>query len=146
MGAALSIGSVPDRSRQSRLPRKALHRARFSNYHVFFTDRSRPMARYVITVDFFLHTGTLEPFLKLIKDNARTSLADEPGCDRFDVLIEKGVPDHIVLYEIYTDRAAFDFHLKSRHFAEFNAASQRYVKEKKIVEFEYTNDTETALN
>jgi autoinducer 2-degrading protein len=113
---------------------------------VFFTDHSRPMARYVITVDFFLHTGTLEPFLKLIKDNARTSLADEPGCDRFDVLIEKGVPDHILLYEIYTDRAAFDFHLKSRHFAEFNAASQRYVKEKKIVEFEYTNDTETGLN
>ena len=98
------------------------------------------MPRYVITVDFFLHAGTLEPFLKLIKENAHTSLTEEPGCDRFDVLIEKGAPDHIVLYEIYQDRAAFDFHLKSTHFAQFNTASQRYVKEKKVMEYEYTND------
>jgi autoinducer 2-degrading protein len=128
------------------LSRIALLPARISIYHAFFPDLPCAMARFVITVDFFLHAGTLEPFLKLIKDNARTSMADEPGCDRFDVLIEKGAPDHILLYEIYTDRAAFDFHLKSRHFAEFNAASQRYVKEKKLVEFEYTNDTETGLN
>ena len=98
------------------------------------------MARFVITVDFYLHTGTLEPFLKLIKDNAHKSLTEEPGCDRFDVLIEKGAPDHIVLYEIYKDRVAFDLHLKSRHFAEFNTASQRYVRDKKVVEYEYTND------
>jgi quinol monooxygenase YgiN len=98
------------------------------------------MPRYVITVDFFLHAGTLEPFLRLIKENAQKSLGDEPGCDRFDVLIEKGSPDHIVLYEIYRDRAAFDAHVKSRHFAQFNAASQRYVKDKKIVEYEYSND------
>lgn len=102
------------------------------------------MARYVITVEFFLHPGTLEPFLRLIKDNARQSLADEPGCDRFDVLIEKGAPDHIVLYEIYKNRAAFDVHLKSKHFAQFSTASQRYVKDKKIVEYEYTNDTEST--
>jgi autoinducer 2-degrading protein len=98
------------------------------------------MPPYVITVDFYLHAGTLEPFLKLIKENADKSLTEEPGCNRFDVLIEKGAPDHIVLYEIYRDRAAFEVHLKSRHFAEFNAASQRYVKEKKLVEYEYTND------
>jgi len=98
------------------------------------------MARYVITVDFYLHAGTLEPFLRLIKENAHQSVADEPGCHRFDVLIEKGAPDHIVLYEIYEDRAAFDLHVKSRHFAQFNAASNRYVREKKIVEYEYTND------
>jgi len=98
------------------------------------------MARYVITVDFNLHPGTLEPFLKLIKENAQKSLTDEPGCDRFDVLIEKGAPDHILLYEIYKDRAAFDVHLKSLHFAQFNAASQRYVRDKKVVEYEYTND------
>ena len=98
------------------------------------------MPPYVITVDFYLHAGTLEPFLKLIKENAAKSLTEEPGCSRFDVLIEKGAPDHIVLYEIYRDRAAFELHLKSRHFAEFNAASQRYVTNKKVIEYEYTND------
>jgi (4S)-4-hydroxy-5-phosphonooxypentane-2,3-dione isomerase len=100
------------------------------------------MGRFVITVDFYLHAGTLEPFLILIKENAHKSLTEEPGCDRFDVLIEKGAPDHIVLYEIYKDRAAFEVHLKSRHFREFNTASQRYVRDKKVVEYEYSNDGE----
>ena len=98
------------------------------------------MDRYVITVDFWLKPGALEPFLTLIKENARKSLAEEAGCDRFDVMIEKGKPDHVLLYEIYQNRAAFDVHLKSRHFAEFSTASKPYVKDKKIVEFEYCND------
>ena len=51
-----------------------------------------------------------------------------------------------MLYEIYTDRAAFDFHLKSKHFTEFNLASQRYVKDKKVVEYEYSNDGEKNRN
>lgn len=98
------------------------------------------MARFVITVDFLLQTGALDPFLALIKDNAKKSLELEPGCHRFDVLVQKGMPDHILLYEIYTDRAAFDVHLKSAHFAAFNKASAPYVREKKVTEFEYVND------
>lgn len=98
------------------------------------------MARFVITVDFVLHTGALDPFLALIKDNAQKSLDLEPGCHRFDVLVQKGMPDHILLYEIYADRAAFAVHLKSAHFAAFNKASAPYVHEKKVTEFEYVND------
>jgi quinol monooxygenase YgiN len=98
------------------------------------------MARFVITVEFQLLPGALDPFLALIKDNARRSLADEPDCHRFDVLVRKGEPDHILLYEIYADRAAFDFHLKTRHFAEFSRASAPYVREKRVIEFEYVND------
>lgn len=98
------------------------------------------MARFVITVDFVLQTGALDPFLSLIKDNARKSLELEPGCHRFDVLVQKGMPDQILLYEIYVDRAAFDVHLRSAHFAAFNKASAPYVREKKVTEFEYVND------
>ena len=98
------------------------------------------MDRFLITVDFYLLPGALDPFIALIKENARKSLAEEPGCQRFDVLVQRGVPDHILLYEIYKDRAAFEVHLKSRHFAEFNAASAPYVKDKKVIEYEYVND------
>ena len=106
------------------------------------TNAERPvlMNRFVITVDFYLLPGALDPFLALIKENARRSLAEEAGCHRFDVLVQKGVPDHIVLYEIYQNRAAFDIHLKSRHFAEFNSASAPYVSDKKVIEYEYVND------
>jgi autoinducer 2-degrading protein len=98
------------------------------------------MDRFLITVDFYLLPAALDPFLALIKENARKSLTEEPGCHRFDVLVQKGMPDHILLYEIYKNRAAFDVHMKSRHFAEFNSASAPYVKNKKVVEYEYVND------
>ena len=101
------------------------------------------MSRYVITVDFWLQPAALDPFLAMIKENAKRSLEDEPGCQRFDVLVQKGMPDHIVLYEIYDDRAAFDVHLKTRHFLDFNKASAPYVKDKKVVEYEYVNDDGT---
>ena len=45
------------------------------------------MDRFLITVDFYLLPGALDPFLALIKENARRSLAEEPGCHRFDVLV-----------------------------------------------------------
>ena len=43
---------------------------------------------------------------------------DEPGCRRFDVVEPPGEADRILLYEIYDDRAAFEAHLKTPHFAE----------------------------
>jgi quinol monooxygenase YgiN len=39
-------------------------------------------------------------------------LADEPGCSRFDVLVDPKVPTKFTLYEIYDDEAAFDAHRK----------------------------------
>jgi quinol monooxygenase YgiN len=53
------------------------------------------------------------------------------AANRFDVLIEKGAPDHIVLYEIYEDRAAFEFPREVRHFAQFNTASHALREGKK---------------
>ena len=45
-----------------------------------------------------------------------------------------GEADRIVLYEIYDDRAAFDAHLKTAHFASFNEASAALVADKKVTE------------
>jgi quinol monooxygenase YgiN len=47
----------------------------------------------------------------------------------------------VFLYEIYTDKAAFGGHLKAQHFLDFNSASARLVKAKKIVEYGLENDT-----
>jgi quinol monooxygenase YgiN len=64
----------------------------------------------------------------------------QPGCERFDVLHVAGRPQQVVLYEIYTDRAAFQEHLKTRHFLEFNSATAPFIKEKKVVELAYLTD------
>jgi quinol monooxygenase YgiN len=99
------------------------------------------MSRFVITVAFDLHEGAMHEFLPMILENANRSLTIEPGCERFDVLVPKDSSNQVFLYEIYGDKAAFGEHLRARHFLDFNRASARLVKDKKIVEYTLENDT-----
>jgi quinol monooxygenase YgiN len=92
------------------------------------------MSGFVIVVDFRIKPGRMADFRRLIDDNARASVRDEPGCSRFDVCADRKDPNRILLYEIYDDRAAFDAHLKTPHFASFNAASAALVAEKTVIE------------
>lgn len=93
------------------------------------------MTPFVIVVEFKIHHGQMAAFRKLMDENARASCRDEPGCRRFDVLTSAKDPDHILLYEIYDDRAAFDAHVKTRHFAVFNTESAPLIAEKVVKEY-----------
>ena len=90
------------------------------------------MSGYVVLVDFRLKPGTLAAFRDLIDANARQSAKAEPGCRRFDVIEPEGEADAVFLYEIYRDRAAFDAHTKSEHYARFDAASGGLVLSKSV--------------
>jgi quinol monooxygenase YgiN len=48
--------------------------------------------------------------------NAAASVRDEPGCLVFDVLRDRSDPDLVWLYEVYTDEAAFEAHMRTSHF------------------------------
>jgi quinol monooxygenase YgiN len=92
------------------------------------------MSRFVILVEFDLHKDGFRRFLDLVRDNAATSVRDEPGCERFDVLLPAGDPSRVLLYEIYRDRAAFEAHLLAPHFAAFDADTRGLVKGKRVTE------------
>ena len=89
---------------------------------------------FVIVVDFRVKPGQMAAFRTLIDENARASVRDEKGCSRFDVCADRKDPNRILLYEIYDDRAAFDAHLKTKHFAVFNEASAPLVAGKTVSE------------
>jgi len=81
-------------------------------------------------VEFRLKPGTSERFHRLIVENARASVRDEPGCRQFDVVTPRGAADRILLYEVYDDPAAFDAHKRTAHFAGFDSESAPLVAEK----------------
>lgn len=93
------------------------------------------MSGYVIIVDFQLKPGSLPAFRALIDENATASYAKEPGCRRFDVIEPASEKDRVVLYEIYDDRAAFEAHIRTEHFASFDAASKSHVVEKTVNQY-----------
>jgi autoinducer 2-degrading protein len=56
-----------------------------------------------------------ESFLATVKDTAVCSVRDEPGCFRFDVFRDGGDENRYLLYEVYSDEAAFEGHLTTPH-------------------------------
>jgi len=90
---------------------------------------------YAVVVTFQIKPGRMEVFLPLMLDNAATSLAQEPGCQVFDVATDPVRPGEVFLYERYADRAAFDAHLAAPHFARFDAATTDMIASKDIQTF-----------
>jgi autoinducer 2-degrading protein len=87
---------------------------------------------YVIFVDFEIKPDHLADFLPLMQENATASVRDEPGCHQFDVCMDPEVPHRIFLYEVYDDRAAFEAHLATSHFARFDAATSDMIIAKDV--------------
>lgn len=90
---------------------------------------------FAVTVAFTLPPSRLSDFLPLILDNAAQSLAREPGCLHFDVCTDPDRPGEVFLYEVYTDRAAFDAHLATAHFESFDKATRDMVSSKEVRTF-----------
>jgi len=86
----------------------------------------------VVLVTFRLHDDAHDAFMPLMHQQAHTSLVHEPGCTRFDVCTDPEDPARVILYEIYVDHAAFEIHLASDHFAEFDSATANLVAEKSV--------------
>lgn len=86
---------------------------------------------YAVTVVFELVPGREALFMTQVVANASRSLEVEEGCRVFDVCASEGNSE-VFLYEVYDSRAAFDAHLASEHFLQFDAASRSWVRSKTV--------------
>jgi quinol monooxygenase YgiN len=90
---------------------------------------------FVVIPEFQVKPDCMEAFLAAAADDARHSVADEPGCRQFDVVLPEGSADIVVFYEVYDNRAAFEAHLGTPHLARFRDAFPPLIVEEKPVRF-----------
>ncbi len=90
---------------------------------------------FVVIPEFQVKPGCMEAFLAAAADDARRSVADEPGCRQFDVMRPEDGRDLVVFYEVYDDRLAFEAHLETPHLARFRDALPSLIVEEKPVRF-----------
>ena len=67
------------------------------------------MSKIAIIADFTTKPGSFDAFCERMKAHAAAS-REEPGCLRFDIVVPQNSENHLMLYEMYSDQAAFDFH------------------------------------
>ncbi len=85
-------------------------------------DAGKPA--YVVVVDYTADAQNFEALKILIAGIAKASIG-EPGCRSFDVVQPAASPNHLLLYEIFDDAAAFQAHAASPHFKQFAADSAK---------------------
>jgi len=87
---------------------------------------------FVVTVEFSVKPLHTDAFLKAVALQARHSLEKEKGCRRFDVAVNSQKHGRVFLYELYTDEAAFNAHLETGHFKNFEAAVRDLLESKTV--------------
>jgi autoinducer 2-degrading protein len=90
------------------------------------------MGQYAVWVEFDVVPQHVAEFRTALMVNARTSVATEPGCLRFDVLDAAVSAARIHLYEIYADEAAFKAHLETAHFKTFDKLAAPWLVRKEV--------------
>lgn len=103
-------------------------------------------APFVVVVEFAAKPGRLPDLLALALENAARSLAEEPGCRRFDVVRLEEDGEGLLFYEIYDSRAAFDAHTRTAHFAAFREKIGDVVRERSAPRFARLQDPDRAGN
>ena len=91
---------------------------------------------FVITVKFVINEKDIEKFKVRMLQQARDSLELEKDCHIFDVCHDSNNKNIVFLYEIYSDKNAFDIHLNSKHYLAFNDEVSSWVKEKIVTQLE----------
>ncbi len=80
------------------------------------------MTAFAIWVQFHVKEGTMDRFLEALDDDARHSMADEPACHQFRVLVPEDEKNTVYLFEVYDNEAALDTHRNTPHYARFSKA------------------------
>lgn len=91
---------------------------------------------FVVVVEFSLRAGRSKAFRERVRRQAEDSLELESDCRVFDVCIDPERENFVLLYEVYTNRAAFDAHLASAHFAAFDAEVRDWIDDKRVTVYQ----------
>lgn len=95
---------------------------------------------FVVTVNFEIKVEHIELFMEAMLRQARNSLENEEGCLQFDVCRDRKNENRVFLYEVYTDAAAFDEHLKTAHFLDFDKTVAPWTESKSAEQWDRVND------
>jgi quinol monooxygenase YgiN len=89
-----------------------------------------------ILVEFSIKPGQHAAFDRIIREHARLTKQEEPGCERFDVLqpTSKSGKDEskICLVEVYKDQAAFKAHGENPRLAKVREAYGDLISDRKL--------------
>ncbi len=77
------------------------------------------MSAVILVVELEIAQGQKERFLARALAHRENVLKNEPGCQRFDILVPQEGGDIVFLYEIYADQKAVETHIATPYMKEY---------------------------
>ncbi len=84
----------------------------------------------------------LQEYTNILQIEAKASVQKEPGVVAIFPMYQKANPTQIRILEIYSNKSAYENHIKSPHFLKYKAGTLKMVKSLKLVDMNSV-DTET---
>ena len=81
---------------------------------------------YINSVDIDVASSQIDNYLAALKENGAASV-HEPGCRAFNIAVSQKDPNHVFVFEVYDNAAAFDAHLQTDHFKKYAATTKDMV-------------------
>ena len=91
------------------------------------------MSAVVLLVELKMEEGRRADFIARVQRHRELVLANEPACQRFDIVVPDGADDVVRLYEVYDDQAAVDHHMQTEYMAAYRADTASMVADRQIV-------------
>ena len=79
---------------------------------------AQPGPFYINAVDIDVVPGQIDAYLAALKENGAAAV-HEPGCHEFNITISPKDPNHVFLFEVYDNDAAFQAHRATDHFKKY---------------------------
>lgn len=91
-----------------------------------------------MVVEYTVKSGKKEILLNILREHARLTVKQEPGCLRFEVLQpvnEDGspIPERLMLTELYADEAAAAAHARNPRLTTLLARIRPMLREEKVI-------------
>ena len=81
---------------------------------------------YINAVDIDVVPGQIDAYLAALKENGAAAV-HEPGCHEFDITVSPKEPNHVFIFEVYDNAAAFEAHRATDHFKKYAATTKDMV-------------------
>jgi (4S)-4-hydroxy-5-phosphonooxypentane-2,3-dione isomerase len=81
---------------------------------------------YINAVDIDVVPGQIDAYLAALKENGAASV-HEPGCHEFNITVSQKDPNHVFIFEVYDNAAAFEAHRATDHFKKYAATTKDMV-------------------
>ena len=74
---------------------------------------------HILLVDVFIKPQHKDAYIKGIVEQTKATLAQEPGCLRFDIIENASDPNMLHVYEVFRDEAALALHRAAAYHTSF---------------------------